>query len=303
MNDSPQYLLKYRNFVGPNPSVPAMGVFLDALTASDWEEFVHDLLVTQRDAVFEVVAPLAGDELVDYAARLICEASPLALAHYSRALEQELAHAHQLARAGGDVERLLNGLRLVQLLGAAASPRVTFSIFQDSAAPREARVKAGFALAAHPDSTIAWRDYEKDLFLLAPIVAGLSNNDPRQAIHALVAADHKPDNSEMLKYPLRLALRYFWRQEGLRATARLVCAIPEKHWSYEFLWESVLSAAEFNSVSQQISEFQSRQRKLQRALRRSPGRPREPWDENTLYSEPSQNRAAERLAAMAAKNA
>ncbi len=249
MNNIPRFVEKYR--VTDNGGSPweSFSTYLDHLDAKDWSDFLENLLFSQTSAIYEVVAPPADSDLLDYTARLLLQASAFSLNQCARVLDQVLARASHIVAEGGAIDAVMRGLRLTEMIGIAARVTAVSSMVLNSALPVEVRARAALVVSDRI-THVRWDsvDLRRESFLLPAIVIARMQEDPIRAVHALVETPSLPHNSDYLSYPLRIALRRICRdpdQGGIARAARLLENLPLSHWSREFVWGRTLRLKEF----------------------------------------------------------
>jgi hypothetical protein len=252
MNDTPRFVEKHRATDNTNNCGSPwefFSTYLDHLDAKDWSDFLEDLLFYQTSAIYEVVAPPPGTDLLDYTARLLLQASAFSLTQCTRVLDQVLARASHVVVEGSSTDPVMRGLRLTEMIGVAARVTAASSMVLNAALPEEVRARAALVVSDRI-THVRWDnvDLRRDSFLLPAVVIARMQEDPIKAVHALVETPSLPHNSEYLSYPLRIALRRICRdpdQGGIARAARLLENLPLSHWSRAFVWGRTLRLKEF----------------------------------------------------------
>lgn len=254
MSAVPRYLKKYRQKVSGKSSWEAFSDYLEQLDAKDWTEFLEDLLVTRPPAVHEVVAPAPGSGLLEYAARLLQQSSAASMERGAAALNQVIARAVASLPDPDAVRTIARGLRLTEMLGASAHVDAAAAIVFNPEIPWELRAEAALVVSDR-ESRVHWQtvDLEREWFLLPAVVTALSADDPRAAMHALVATPTAPAAEEMLDYPVRIALRKLMRDGGISSAAQLLETLPERHWARRYVWTRTLKLKEFARLREALS--------------------------------------------------
>ena len=249
MTNIPRYLKKYRARDMDGSPWESFSSYLDQLDAKDWVDLLEDLLLSQSSAIYEVVAPPPGSDPLEYAARLLQQASGFSLSQCARALEQVVARVARDVAAGGPTDAVMRGLRLTEMLGKAAPVTAASAMVLNTQLPEDVRAQAALVVSDR-ETHVRWDevDLKRDSFLLPAIVIARMQQEPVRAVHALVETPAPPPNREYLNYPLRVALRrvcHDGEQGGIARAARLLENLPPSHWSREFVWERTLRLKEF----------------------------------------------------------